>query len=74
MKSGISHTIGFNEQWVTKPQKEEGKQQGALGLGMGIHKRDGVYWFDNHKIKDLVAFCRREGLIVAPDANVGPND
>ena len=22
-----------------------------------------------HKIKDLIAFCRREGLIVAPDVN-----
>ena len=74
MRSGNRHTIGPNEQWVPKPQKEEGKQKGALGLGMGIHKRNGVYWFNNHKIKDLVAFCRREGLIVAPDANVGPND
>ena len=74
MKSGIRHTVGANEQWVPKPQKEGGKQKAASGRGMGIHKRNGVYWFNNHKIKDLVAFCRREGLIVAPDANVGPND
>tara|TARA_R110000751_G_scaffold20374_1_gene59716 strand:- start:889 stop:1134 length:246 start_codon:yes stop_codon:yes gene_type:complete len=74
MKSGSRHTIGFNEQWVPKPQKEGGKQKGALVVGMGIHKRDGVYWFNNRKIKDLIAFCRREGLIVAPDCNLGPND
>ena len=74
MRSGNRHTIGPNEQWVPKSQKAGGKQKGVSAVGMGIHKRDGVYWFNNHKIKDLVAFCRREGLIVAPNANVGPND
>ena len=74
MRRGNRHTIGPNEKWVHKAPKQRDKKRGALGLGMGIHKRDGVYWFNNHKIKDLIAFCRREGLIVAPDSNMELND
>jgi len=74
MRSGTRHTVEANEKWVPKPQKEGGKQKTLSSFGLGIHKRKGVYWFNNHKVKDLIAFCRREGLIVAPDANLGPND
>ena len=67
MKSN-RHGLGHSQRWIDKPQKA------ASGRGMGIHKRNGVYWFNNHKIKDLIAFCRREGLIVAPDSNMELND
>jgi hypothetical protein len=67
-------TKAANELWVDKPQKAGGRQRGAPRLGAGLCKRKGVYWFNNKKVKDLVAFCRKEGLIVAPDANRGPND
>ena len=69
MRSGNRHTIGPNEQWVPKSQKEEGKQKGALGLGMGIHKRDGVYWFDNHKIKDLSCLLSPRRADCCTDSN-----
>lgn len=74
MRSGDRLIKGINELWVDKPQKTKEKQRGVSSRGFGVHKRDGVYWFNNHKVKDLISFCRREGLIVAPDANLGPND
>ncbi len=74
MPSGDRVTKGTNVLWKDKPQKKGGRQKAAVCLGAGVHKRNGVYWFNNKKVKDLITFCRREGLIVAPDANLGPND
>ena len=65
---------GDNERWKPKPQSRDKTKRRSVQLGQGVHQRDGVYWFNNRKIKDLIAFCRRESLIVAPDCNLGPND
>tara|TARA_R110000787_G_scaffold244160_1_gene350131 strand:+ start:77 stop:316 length:240 start_codon:yes stop_codon:yes gene_type:complete len=65
---------GANERWKNKPQSIDKTKRRNVTYGNGVHKRNGVYWFNNRKIKDLIAFCRRENLIVAPDANRGPND
>lgn len=74
MRSGDRLIKGGNELWRDKPQTLNTTKKTINNLGIGIHKRNGVYWFNNRKIKDLIAFCRREDLIVAPDANLGPND
>jgi hypothetical protein len=65
---------GGNERWKHKPQSPDKTKHHSAQLGQGVHKKNGVYWFNNRKIKDLIAFCRKENLIVAPDYNLGPND
>jgi len=59
-----------NERWEHKPQYRDNRK---TQIHRGIYKRNGEYWFHNKRIKDLVAYCRREGLIVAPPIQ-SPND
>ena len=65
---------GAHELWKPKPQSPDKTKRRSVQLGQGVHKKNGVYWFNNRKIKDLIAFCRKENLIIAPDSNRGPNN
>tara|TARA_R110000824_G_scaffold1077_1_gene5919 strand:+ start:173 stop:418 length:246 start_codon:yes stop_codon:yes gene_type:complete len=74
MRSGDRLIKGANEQWKDKAQSRNKTKHRSIQLGQGVHKKNGVYWFNNRKIKDLIAFCRKENLIIAPDSNRGPNN